>query len=282
MALAIVALGCGVEEHEEVAVGPSVPVGLVILEMEPDPAVVTDAVLREQIAGTLLPWRVRDKASGIEMLLVPPGTYLRGASEGDAEATDDERPPHVVEIRAPFYLGRYEVTQSEWKRVMGDAPSFFPEGGDGAAQPVERVSYFQAMDFARAAGLVLPTESQWEGACRAGDERPRFGPLDEIARHQKNARGRVHPVGEKAANALGFHDMLGNVWEWTSSGFMINEYERHGGPIDARGRIRGAPTVVLRGGSWYDAPKRARASARYATERDLSAGHVGMRAALDV
>jgi sulfatase modifying factor 1 len=132
-------------------------------------------------------------------------------------------------------------------------------------------------EFLAATGFELPTESQWEHACRAGDPAPRYGALDEVAWHHGNARGRTHAVGTRAPNALGFYDLLGNVWEWTSSGFLPGEYGRHRTPIDARTRALGTPKAVLRGGSWYDAPKRVRASARYSVERDFVGGHVGFR-----
>ncbi|MEZ6016468.1 MAG: formylglycine-generating enzyme family protein [Planctomycetota bacterium] len=252
-----------------------------VLEAAPDPAVVADPELRSRLSATGLPWRVRDRRSGIELLLVPTGTFSRGAAPDDAEATDDERPAHAVVVVEPFYLGRYEVTQGEWQRVLGDNPSFFTgESGRASGElgpPVEQVALFRVHEFLAETELRLPTESQWEAACRAGDPRPRYGALDEIAWHRGNAHGMPHAVGGRAANALGFHDLLGNVWEWTASGFMAEEYARHRTPLDARAAVLGAAKAVLRGGSWYDPPKRARASARYSVERDFVGGHVGFR-----
>ena len=250
-----------------------------VLETEPDPTVVTDEHLRARLRATGLPWRVRAKGSGVELLLVPPGEFLRGASPDDPEAAADERPQHSVQVAEPFYLGRYEVTQDEWRAVLGDDPSFFaaPVADPPRRHPVEQVALFRVHEFLAAADLELPTESQWEYTCRAGDPAPRHGPLDAVAWHHGNARGRSHAVGERAANALGFHDMLGNVWEWTSSGFLPEEYTRHRSPLDARTHVRATPKVVLRGGSWYDPAKRSRASARYAVERDFVGGHVGFR-----
>jgi len=250
-----------------------------VLEVEPDPAVVTDPDLRARLRATGLPWRVRASGSGVELLLVPPGEFLRGAGPGDAEASDDERPQHTVQVVDPFYLGRFEVTQDEWRRVMAEDPSFFvaPAAGGDERFPVEHVALLRVQEFVAAAGFELPTESQWEYACRAGDPAPRHGPLDAVAWHHGNARGRPHACGARAANALGFHDLLGNVWEWTSSGFLAGEYGLHRSPLDARKRALGTPKAVLRGGSWYDPPKRVRASARYSVERDFVGGHVGFR-----
>lgn len=262
------------------------PLGVDVLEGAADPAVVTDPSLRAAIDATGLPWRIRHRRSGIELLLVPPMGFERGAALGDQEAADDERPSHAAAVTAAFYLGRHEVTAAEWEAVTGERPGFFSAAADEGA-PIENVSYFAAQDFAAAAGLRLPTESQWEAACRAGSAEARHGPLDDVAWHRGNAGGRPHPVGSLAPNALGFYDMLGNVWEWTRSGYVAEEYARRAGtlarePLDARGYARGTPRTVLRGGSWFDPPKRARASARYATERDLTAGHVGLRAALEL
>lgn len=284
-ALAACLTGCG-----RAPVGPPAPPALAwatVLEPAPDPSVVRDPELRARLAASGLPWRVRDERSGIELLLVPAGTFERGAAPDDGEATEDERPAHTVRVVEPFYLGRYEVGQREWARVLGDHPSFFVEAGppiglptgQPTGQPVEQVALFRVQEFLAATELELPTESQWEYACRAGAPGPRYGPLDEIAWTRANAHGRPHRAGLLASNALGFHDLLGNVWEWTASGFMADEYVRHRAPLDARATVRGSAKVVLRGGSWYDPPKRARASARYAVERDFVGGHVGFRVA---
>lgn len=287
LALALWGACCGREPREE---SPSdAPSGAIaaaspalawaeVLEREPDPAVVLDQPWRARLLATGLPWRVRDRASGAELLLVPPGEFRRGAREGDPEASDDERPPHAVVVAEPYYLGRYEVTVAEWERVMGDRPSFFPaEDATVGAMPVEQVPLLRVQEFLAATGLALPTESEWEYAAGALVASPRPGPLDEVAWHRGNAGGRPHPVGTRCASPLGFHDLLGNVWEWTASGALDGEYGRHTAPLDARARVIATPKAVLRGGSWYDAPRRVRITARYAVERDFVGGHVGFR-----
>ena len=105
------------------------------------------------------------------------------------------------------------------------------------------------------------------------------GALDEVAWHRGNARSYAHEVGTKPANALGFHDLLGNVWEWTSTWYIAEEYERHTDGVDAAKGPRIGTVLALRGGSWYDAPARVRASARYGAAWSFSAGHVGVRVA---
>lgn len=252
----------------------AVPDWAEVLELRPDPALVTDEGLRQRIESSGLPWRVRHEASGIEMLLVPAGDGLRGAAPEDEEASADERPAHPVRVLEPFYLGRFEVTQAEWRQVLGTAPSFFA-GEDRS--PVEQVDRARVQQFLMEADLQLPTESQWEVACRAGGGAARYGELEQVAWTRKNAKGRPHDVGQRQPNALGFHDLLGNVWEWTSSGFSETEYERCAAGVNASQRMRFSTLVVLRGGSWYDAPRRARASARYFAGWDLSGSHVGLR-----
>lgn len=245
-----------------------------VLEQHPDPLVVTDAGLRESIGASGLPWRVRHRSSGIELLLVPAGDGTRGAALDDEEASADERPAHRVRVLEPFYLGRFEVTQAEWREVLGTDPSFFA-GEDRS--PVEQVDRARVQQFLMEADLQLPTESQWEVACRAGSEAARYGDLDQVGWTRKKAKGRAQLVGQLEPNALGFYDLLGNVWEWTSSGFSETEYERCAAGVNAAQRMRFSTLGVLRGGSWYDAGHRARASARYFAAWDLAGSHVGFR-----
>ena len=232
-----------------------------VLEVKPDVAVVTDARLRDQLERTGLPWRVKDKSTGIEMLLVPPGKYRRGASPADVEAEDDEKPPHEITITQAFYLGRYEVTQAQWQAVMGSNPSTKLKEPQA---PVETVSHEDISSFNRKTGLQLPTESEWEYACRAGTTGASYGELDSVAWYKDNSGMSTHPVGQKRANALGLHDMLGNVCEWCSDWYSADEYDRcSGGAADPKGPSTGDLRVV-RGGSWLngdwfcDASDRAR------------------------
>ena len=213
-----------------------------VLEQNPDPKVVTDADFRERITETKLPWRVKDIATGIEMLLVPPGTFMMGASPGDTQASNDEKPAHEVTITNAFYLGRTAVTQAQWFKVMDTNPSDFR----GESLPVDSVSRNDCRQFCAKTGMKLPTEAQWEYACRAGTTGATYGDLDLIAWHYGNAEGETHAVGELQPNALGFFDMLGNVWEWCedrygsySSGSVTNPT----GPATGSSRL-------LRGGYW--------------------------------
>jgi len=263
-----------------------------VLEQSPDPKVVTDADLLKRIVETKLPWRVRDKKSGMEMLLVPPGKFVMGMSPGDEEGVVveeifaekfpqlkySERPAHEVTITKAFYLGKTEVTQEQWVKVMKSNPSYFSDANlrDAAIQrdidagltkqeaqaklgpdvsktllnPVEQVSWDDCQKFCAATGLRLPTEAEWEYACRAGVRKPRYGELAAIAWDYENSAETTHPVGKKLPNALGFHDTLGNVWEWCNDYFQGDYYkECIDGVVDPKGPSR-APFRVLRGGSW--------------------------------
>ena len=267
-----------------------------VLEQNPDPKVVTDADFLKRITETKLPWRVKDKASGMEMLLVPPGKFVMGMSPGDTEAQDDEKPAHEVTITKAFYLGRTEVTQEQWMKVMGENPSKFQIGSNAerdrviakyieegltkqeaqekagaesnklltASNPVEEVSWDDCQKFCAKTGMKLPTEAQWEYACRAGVRKPRYGELGQIAWSNENSNSTTHPVAQKAPNALGFYDMIGNVWEWTNDWYEGDYYKSCAdGVVDPTGPAQSESGArVLCGGGWNFLAVNCRASRR--------------------
>ena len=146
----------------------------------------------------------------LEMIRVPAGTFTMGGNGGD-----DEKPSHPVNVPS-FYIGKYEVTQKQWQIVMGNNPSHF-KGDD---LPVESVSWNDAKEFCKKLTEMtgqtyrLPSEAEWEYACRAGTMGDYAGKLDEMAWYRKNSVIKTHPVGQKKLNAFGLYDMHGNVWEW--------------------------------------------------------------------
>ena len=273
-----------------------VPSWATLIEAVPDPAVVTNATLRNAIIATGWAWRVRDNASQIEMLLVPPGTFDMGCSASNQFGCFfEENPVHAVTRTNAFYIGRYEVTQAQWTAKMGSNPSFHQSASAQvpAAQipnrPVESVSWTAVQGFLAATGLRLPTEAEWEYAYRAGTttafhSMPGFpnGTSDDsqvgnIAWFTPNSASQTRPVGGKAANALGLHDMSGNVWEWVNDWFGFTYYASSPstnppGPAAGSGR-------VLRGGSWYSNSGALRSSFRLDAAPSVSAYGGGFRVA---
>ena len=203
----------------------------------------------------------------MELMLIRPGSFMMGDEKGDNE----EKPVHKVTISKPFYIGKFEVTQEQWEAVIGSNPSRFK----GAKNPVDRVSWEACQAFIKklnekfgGSGVAfgLPTEAQWEYACRAGSA-ARYGFGDRKADlvkygwFEENAGGKTHPVGEKKPNAWGLHDMHGNVWEWCADWYDGNYY-KESPVIDPTGPTA-VTSRVLRGGSWSDPAPYCRSSCRY-------------------
>jgi formylglycine-generating enzyme required for sulfatase activity len=252
-----------------------------VLEARPDPRVVTDPRYRSAIEKTGLPWRVRDQASGIEMLLVAPGSYLRGASAGDGEADGDEKPAHQVTITRPFYLGRTEVTNAQYRLFARahESGAFKGRSFDGDFQPAVRVSWDEAKAFCDRFRMRLPTEGEWELACRAGTASPRPGDLGTMAVYAATSGDCTRDVGLTAPNGWGFHDMLGNAWEWCWDWYDGNEYTRQKSRTSDPIAFATGPNRVLRGGSWHDQAKSCRSSARGRLVPGKHDGGVGFRVA---
>lgn len=278
--MAVIALLAGAVMIASQAVRSSPPKAAIeIIERHPDPSVVMSQELRSAIETTGKPWRIREKKTGMEFLLVPPGEYMRGASSGDGEASDDEKPAHRVRITKAFYLGRYEMTQGEWRKATEESnPSHFKASD---RHPVDSMSWDTVDKIARSLGCRLPAEAEWEYAGRAGTTASRYGNPDDVAWHPGNSGGKTHPVGEKPANALGFHDMLGNVWEWCSDWYSSDAYRScAGGVADPQGPSSGG-LRLLRGGSWDISPRYCRVSDRHGNvPADVYYG-VGVRLAMD-
>jgi formylglycine-generating enzyme required for sulfatase activity len=264
-----------------------VPSWATLIAYSPDPAVVTDPALRAAIIATGRPWRVRDTATQMEMMLIPPGTFQMGCIMGSNqyECSSSEQPVHQVTLTNAFYLGRYEVTQSQWVARMGSNPSYFQASNgypDSASRPVERVSWNTIQGYLTATGMRLPTEAEWEYACRAGTQTPFYNgstdgsTVDELAWYSPNSKNQTHAGGGKAANGFGLHDMLGNVWEWVNDwygNYSVSPQIDPVGPANANDRM-------IRGGSWGDlTPDYFRSSYRNWNSPGLKTYDLGFRVA---
>ena len=223
----------------------------------------------------------------MEMLWVKPGTFEMGSPSSEKDRYDNET-RHTVTLTEGFWMGKHEVTQSQWERVMGDNPSFFK----GADRPVENVTWNDVTSFCEKltelerktrrlpAGMAyqLPTEAQWEYACRAGTKSA-FSFGDSLTSSQANidgGPGETTDVGKYPANAWGFHDMHGNVWEWCAD-WMANY---PAGPLtDPTGPASGSSRVT-RGGSWTNAGHRLRSARRYLNSSGLRNSYLGFRLSL--
>ena len=204
----------------------------------------------------------REPTTGMEFVLVPAGEFVMGLRAGEADMRP--APPHRVRLSRPFYLGRFEVTQSQWGQVMGTAPSQLSECG--ADCPVESVSWEEVRDFLRRLSALspgerfrLPTEAEWEYACRFGGE-ARYGQADTLNPTLANYDSRIPfdgvqdtsfigssvSVGSYPPNALGLYDLVGNVWEW-----IEDEYCPYSSPLTVDPVQRcGSDSIPIRGGSW--------------------------------
>ena len=172
----------------------------------------------------------KHRQTGIVMVLLPGGKFLMDAQGDDPngpnydpEARDDEGPVHEVTL-SPFMIGKYEVTQEQWGAVMGSNPS--RRNGDDL--PVELISWDDIQGFEARTGLMLPTEAEWEYACRGGASTPIAGTakLDDMGWYKENSGKTTHPVGKKAPNGFGLHDMHGNVWEWVEDVYDAGFYKK--------------------------------------------------------
>lgn len=214
-----------------------------------------------------------NERDGLDYVWIPPGKFVMGCSSEDKECESDET-PHEVEITRGFWLGKTEVTQAAWTKVMGSNSSRFK----GDQLPVENVSWEDASAYCAKIGMRLPTEAQWEYAARGGIAWASYSVLPAVAWHQGNSGAKTHLVGQMLANRFGLHDMLGNVREWVADWYA--EYPG-GRVVDPRGPANGSHKVQ-RGGSWTLSPRDVRASRRFRNVVSDRYSVIGFRCAGDV
>jgi formylglycine-generating enzyme required for sulfatase activity len=240
---------------------PAAPAASHVPAAEPSPDVLTNSV-------------------GMRMVRIAPGSFLMGSPPGEPLRQDEETPRRVALTRV-FRMAATEVTGRQWLGVMPGTPNVQP--GD---HPVASVSWAEATEFcaelSRREGRSyrLPTEAEWEYACRAGAPSGAAGAdLASVAWYSENSEGATHPVAQKAPNAWGLHDMLGNAAEWTLDAY--GPYAKDDPVRDPRGPEAGTGRVV-RGGSWRSFPPALRCAARAGTPPSYQLAHVGLRVVQEV
>ena len=237
-----------------------------------------------------LPLGIRHKNTGIEMVYVAPGEFMMGSTIKEQEEAVKQgehidrvkgKVQHRVKLTKPYYIGRYEVTQGQWEKVMGSNPSSCKNFGKDA--PLETVSWNDCQTFCRkiGAGFRLPTEAEWEFAARGGNKSKGFiysgsNNLDEVGWYGNNLGDDApHPVGQKKANELGLYDMSGNILEWCSDWY--GDYTS-GSVTDPTGASSGSARVIRSGGgnAWY-----CRSAFRIGGTPEDRIDFVGLRLAID-
>ena len=214
-----------------------------------------------------------------EMVSVQGGTFQMGSNNGES----DEKPVHSVTVSS-FSMGKYEVTQKQWREVMGSDPSeLYFKGCDQC--PVERVSWIDIQEYLKKINektgkkYRLPTEAEWEFAARGGNQSKNYtysgsNDLKSVAWFTENSESKTHPVGQKQANELGLFDMSGNVWEWCSDWYS-SSYSS-GAVSNPTGAVTGA-NRVFRGGSWGHNAASCRSANRNFNTPTIRSFHVGFR-----
>lgn len=219
---------------------------------------------------------------GMKLVYIPAGEFAMGSSVDEKGRQGDEL-QHIVRLTLPFWIGATEVTQGQWKAVMGINRSHFE--GDGL--PVEKVSWQDATAFCKKLSekegrrYRLPSEAEWEYACRAGatDAFSGTGNIDDMGWYESNSEGRTHPVGTKKPNAWGLYDMHGNVSEWCGDIYAA-DYPREL-VVDPAGAAEGTYRVI-RGGSWNYFSGGCRCAARSSAPSSYQFRHTGFRVVMEV
>ena len=257
----------------------------------------------DNINGVLIHWAdtmdISDEQKEVvrnlvaNMVLLEGGTFRMGAQSGqpqgdnfDPEARDDESPVHEVTLK-DFYIGKFEVTQREWRTIMGYDLDWSEQYGKGDDFPAYNISRTAALQFLEKLSAMtrlsfrLPTEAQWEFAAWGGSYSQHFrfsgsNNADDVAWHNGNSGGGLHIAGEKRPNELGLHDMSGNLWEWCSDAYGTYPATPQTDPTNESG-----VQYVLRGGAWTYQPAYCRTTCRDAYNGNTASVSVGFRVAME-
>ena len=292
------------EAHGAILVGYLVEITKRAVQKQKKQPPVKKVVKRKKaVKSTLKAGQIwRDPYLRMSFVWVPGGCFEMGCGDWTGDCNDNEKPVHKVCLKG-FWMARHEVTQGQWKRLMGYNPSGFK--GCGSLCPVEKVSWNEALEFTRKLSsktgytFRLPTEAEWEFACRSGGKKQRYvgRSLDAVAWYKSNAKGDPHLVGRKRPNGLGIYDMSGNVWEWCldisdkkafskAKGTLGNPVFIGAKYVDIYGdnysRILGiikdaSGYRIMRGGSWGNAAHYLRCSARIRGNPDSRRDWLGFR-----
>ncbi|MDR3218819.1 MAG: formylglycine-generating enzyme family protein [Dysgonamonadaceae bacterium] len=236
------------------------------------------------IAQSKPPVNVADNQNDIELVYVKGGIFTMGCgSEQGKDCDDDEKPAHQVSL-SDFYIGKYEVTQAQWKAIMDNNPSHFK----GDSLPVEQVSWNEVQEFIRnlntqtGKNYRLPTEAEWEYVGRSGVHSGQYkysgsNTAGNVAWYGENSGEQTHPVGQKSPNELGIYDMSGNVWEWCSDRYDNYSSNTQTNPTGASTGL----SRVSRGGSWSNSAQSVRVSYRVGSSPGYRYYGLGFRLASD-
>jgi formylglycine-generating enzyme required for sulfatase activity len=269
----IAAFAASVSSEHSKAAGAAVVVNNVVggSTDTPKPSPLPAPNSLKPVAGAIVTER-----GDVELVEIPGGTFTMGSPKSEEWRYKGET-QHVVKL-SPFLIGKYEVTNAQYKLFLAAHPDLMtPRGWDDdldERQPVVGVSWDDANRFAQWAGARLPTEAEWEYAARGGSVDARYGELDSIAWYVNNSNGLLHPVGRRGPNKLGLYDMLGNAWEWCSDWY--GPYQKGAGAAlpDPSGPAMGSERVI-RGSAWDSYAHHVRAAFRIGyppEERDSDNG----------
>ena len=248
--------------------------------VSPQVEVIAPSIVKEAVIETGKNYTETYNNINLEMVWIPGGEFMMGSPSSEKDRDDNEGPQHQVKLNG-FRMGKYEVTQDQYEKIMGTNPSHFKGSG---RLPVETVSWNDAMEFCKKLSegadkqYTLPSEAQWEYACRAGTTtRFCFGDSDsqlgEYAWYGSNSGSKTHEVGQKKPNRFGLCDIHGNVWEWCSSLYKGYPYNAR----DGREDLSGSGSRVLRGGSWGYYPRYCRSADRCGGIPPLTINNDGFR-----